>query len=225
MCHFLPVYYLGIVFLGRVEGQNITLVKALLHRTCFLLSPFWCNSPWYIHYCLPQVLLASKLASILENSSLQKLSIEFIIGRPVHLPKSTELLQVLCSLMRGMLGSIILFKYDVSSKGGPLLFDPRFKVLSQQVYPLFQPSGPSRMARDSSMNKIFHKCWLVKGFIFCPFQTLLFVYFYQWWRCHWSHWCPDLFQKRASCGSRNSFVSNAPEKFSRGQTWFIHSLT
>ena len=24
MCHFLPVYYLGIVFLGRVEGQNIT---------------------------------------------------------------------------------------------------------------------------------------------------------------------------------------------------------
>ena len=26
MCHFLPVYYLGIVFLGRVEGQNITLV-------------------------------------------------------------------------------------------------------------------------------------------------------------------------------------------------------
>ena len=26
MCHFLPVYYLGIVFLGRVEGQNITMV-------------------------------------------------------------------------------------------------------------------------------------------------------------------------------------------------------
>ena len=26
MCHFLPVYYLGIVFLGRVEGQNITTV-------------------------------------------------------------------------------------------------------------------------------------------------------------------------------------------------------
>ena len=25
MCHFLPVYHLGIVFLGRVEGQNITL--------------------------------------------------------------------------------------------------------------------------------------------------------------------------------------------------------
>ena len=25
MCHFLPVYYLGIVFLGRVEGQNITM--------------------------------------------------------------------------------------------------------------------------------------------------------------------------------------------------------
>ena len=24
MCHFLPVYYLGIVFLGPVEGQNIT---------------------------------------------------------------------------------------------------------------------------------------------------------------------------------------------------------
>ena len=26
MCHFLPVYYLGIVFLGRVEGQNITIL-------------------------------------------------------------------------------------------------------------------------------------------------------------------------------------------------------
>ena len=26
MCHFLPVYYLGIVFLGWVEGQNITVV-------------------------------------------------------------------------------------------------------------------------------------------------------------------------------------------------------
>ena len=25
MCHFLPVYHLGIIFLGRVEGQNITL--------------------------------------------------------------------------------------------------------------------------------------------------------------------------------------------------------
>ena len=24
MCHFLPVYHLGIAFLGRVEGQNIT---------------------------------------------------------------------------------------------------------------------------------------------------------------------------------------------------------
>ena len=26
MCHFLPVHHLGIVFLGRVEGQNITLI-------------------------------------------------------------------------------------------------------------------------------------------------------------------------------------------------------
>ena len=25
MCHFLPVYHLGIAFLGRVEGQNITM--------------------------------------------------------------------------------------------------------------------------------------------------------------------------------------------------------
>ena len=25
MCHFLPVYHLGIAFLGRVEGQNITI--------------------------------------------------------------------------------------------------------------------------------------------------------------------------------------------------------
>ena len=27
MCHFLLVYYLGIVFLGRGEGQNITLLR------------------------------------------------------------------------------------------------------------------------------------------------------------------------------------------------------
>ena len=26
MCHFLPVHHLGIAFLGRVEGQNITYV-------------------------------------------------------------------------------------------------------------------------------------------------------------------------------------------------------
>ena len=26
MCHFLPVYHLGIIFLGRVEGQNITVL-------------------------------------------------------------------------------------------------------------------------------------------------------------------------------------------------------
>ena len=26
MCHFLPVHHLGIAFLGRVEGQNITCV-------------------------------------------------------------------------------------------------------------------------------------------------------------------------------------------------------
>ena len=31
MCHFLPVYYLGIVFLGRVEGQNITPGFCILH--------------------------------------------------------------------------------------------------------------------------------------------------------------------------------------------------
>ena len=27
MCHFLPVHYLGIAFLGRVEGQNTTMVS------------------------------------------------------------------------------------------------------------------------------------------------------------------------------------------------------
>ena len=30
MCHFLPVYHLGIAFLGWVEGQNITKVLILL---------------------------------------------------------------------------------------------------------------------------------------------------------------------------------------------------
>ena len=29
MCHFLPVYHLGIAFLGRVEDQNITLRRVL----------------------------------------------------------------------------------------------------------------------------------------------------------------------------------------------------
>ena len=38
MCHFLPVYYLGIVFLGRVEGQNITR-DPTVHR--------WLRSPIY----------------------------------------------------------------------------------------------------------------------------------------------------------------------------------
>ena len=30
MCHFLPVHHLGIAFLGRVEGQNITMVIDVL---------------------------------------------------------------------------------------------------------------------------------------------------------------------------------------------------
>ena len=30
MCHFLPVHHLGIVFLGRVEGQNITVLPLVL---------------------------------------------------------------------------------------------------------------------------------------------------------------------------------------------------
>ena len=32
MCHFLPVYHLGIVFLGRVEGQNITVGACILYK-------------------------------------------------------------------------------------------------------------------------------------------------------------------------------------------------
>ena len=32
MCHFLPVYYLGIVFLGRVERQNITFIRKLFFK-------------------------------------------------------------------------------------------------------------------------------------------------------------------------------------------------
>ena len=33
MCHFLPVYYLGIVFLGRVEGKNITTLVSNIRCT------------------------------------------------------------------------------------------------------------------------------------------------------------------------------------------------
>ena len=29
MCHFLPVYHIGIAFLGRGEGQNITNIAGL----------------------------------------------------------------------------------------------------------------------------------------------------------------------------------------------------
>ena len=31
MCHFLPVYHLGIAFLGRVEGQKYNIISLLLH--------------------------------------------------------------------------------------------------------------------------------------------------------------------------------------------------
>ena len=51
MCHFLPVYHLGIVFLGRVEGQNITyiyiynvinnLYESLKYCSCYLLDNLW----------------------------------------------------------------------------------------------------------------------------------------------------------------------------------------
>ena len=38
MCHFLPVHHLGMAFLGRVEGQNITLACEALYRRD---SPKW----------------------------------------------------------------------------------------------------------------------------------------------------------------------------------------
>ena len=35
MCHFLPVYHLGIAFLGWVEGQNITILYSEPYFFCF----------------------------------------------------------------------------------------------------------------------------------------------------------------------------------------------
>ena len=42
MCHFLPVYYLGIVFLGRVEGQNITPIVSRGSQFCRYLAMMSC---------------------------------------------------------------------------------------------------------------------------------------------------------------------------------------
>ena len=36
MCHFLPVHHFGIAFLGRVEGQNITVISFL---KCYCVEP------------------------------------------------------------------------------------------------------------------------------------------------------------------------------------------
>ena len=41
MCHFLPVHHLGMAFLGRVEGQNITV--GMTHLSLYL-SSFWGDS-------------------------------------------------------------------------------------------------------------------------------------------------------------------------------------
>ena len=48
MCHFLPVHHLGIAFLGRVEGQNITVFQMGSRDTtvyCDSWSDSICSSP------------------------------------------------------------------------------------------------------------------------------------------------------------------------------------
>ena len=51
MCHFLPVHHLGIVFLGRVEGQNITCVShcegVLFTFLCILVTGVYVST----HVC------------------------------------------------------------------------------------------------------------------------------------------------------------------------------
>ena len=89
-----------------------------------------CNFMWYINYFLPQVIIASKLASILINMSLQNVPQVFIwvlilrIGWPVHLQSFTEalFLLVLSSFMCWMWRSIILHKYEGSLESDSLLF-------------------------------------------------------------------------------------------------------
>ena len=58
MCHFLPVYHLGIVFLGWVEGQNITglinfpqlfLVRDLYRLSLTLILIRQINLPVWLH--------------------------------------------------------------------------------------------------------------------------------------------------------------------------------
>ena len=41
MCHFLPAYHLGIVFLGRVEGQNITTALSKRIFSCGQIYASW----------------------------------------------------------------------------------------------------------------------------------------------------------------------------------------
>ena len=54
MCHFLPVYYLGIVFLGRVEGQNITIEQncSILTPTLMAITAFLSRSPGLLNRSL-----------------------------------------------------------------------------------------------------------------------------------------------------------------------------
>ena len=91
------------------------------------------------------------------------------------------------------------------------------------LQPLLQISGPSRLARNSSLKKPlgevdFHV-------LFCSLQTLLSMYFCQWRRCHQSHWSSDHFQKTTSNTSTHSCFSNVSEKLSAGQIWVAHSFT
>ena len=41
MCHFLPMYYLGIAFLGRVEGSKYNSITLILTFHCFFSSLIW----------------------------------------------------------------------------------------------------------------------------------------------------------------------------------------
>ena len=71
MCHFFPVYYLGIVFLGRVEGQNITLVPNLnVHSLIIgLVRRVFANGPGDLGSILGHI-IPNTLKMVLDTSLL-----------------------------------------------------------------------------------------------------------------------------------------------------------
>ena len=72
-------------------------------------------------------------------------------------------------------------------------------------------------------NRTFEKSTFM--FFLAHFKCICMCTFVNQGFCHWSCWCPDLFQKMIVSTSGHCCLSTAPEKCSTSQVWVVYSFT